>query len=303
MRSLTTNNFDQANVEYIQFWVMDPYENYSITNEEGLPQGVDPSDPSNQIGDMYINLGNVSEDILKDSRKMYENGLPETGGNLNTDLTTWGKVPKNPSIIYSFNEQDAARANQDVGFDGLSDAEEFSKYSATITNFSKLNPNDPASDNFQFFRGSELDAVNASIITRYKNYNNTEGNSPTLNQSKEAYPTSSTTYPDVEDINRDQTMNTVESYYEYKVSMNRNDLVVGKNFIVDEKTTDVTLENGATQKTRWYQFRVPIRSGIPKNGISDFNSIRFIRLFLTNFKMPVVVRFGELDLVRGDWRR
>ena len=303
MRSLTTNNFDQANVEYIQFWVMDPYENYSITNEEGLPQGVDPSDPSNQIGDMYINLGNVSEDILKDSRKMYENGLPETGGNLNTDLTTWGKVPKNPSIIYSFNEQDAARANQDVGFDGLSDAEEFSKYSTTITNFSKLNPNDPASDNFQFFRGSELDAVNASIITRYKNYNNTEGNSPTLNQSKEAYPTSSTTYPDVEDINRDQTMNTVESYYEYKVSMNRNDLVVGKNFIVDEKTTDVTLENGATQKTRWYQFRVPIRSGIPKNGITDFNSIRFIRLFLTNFKMPVVVRFGELDLVRGDWRR
>ncbi len=303
MRSLTTNNFDQANVEYIQFWVMDPYENYSITNEEGLPQGVDPSDPSNQIGNMYINLGNVSEDILKDSRKMYENGLPETGGNLNTDLTTWGKVPKNPSIIYSFNEQDAARANQDVGFDGLSDAEEFSKYSATITNFSKLNPNDPASDNFQFFRGSELDAVNASIITRYKNYNNTEGNSPTLNQSKEAYPTSSTTYPDVEDINRDQTMNTVESYYEYKVSMNRNDLVVGKNFIVDEKTTDVTLENGATQKTRWYQFRVPIRSGIPKNGITDFNSIRFIRLFLTNFKMPVVVRFGELDLVRGDWRR
>ena len=303
MRSLTTNNFDQANVEYIQFWVMDPYENYSITNEEGLPQGVDPSDPSNQIGDMYINLGNVSEDILKDSRKMYENGLPETGGNLNTDQTTWGKVPKNPSIIYSFNEQDAARANQDVGFDGLSDAEEFSKYSATITNFSKLNPNDPASDNFQFFRGSELDAANASIITRYKNYNNTEGNSPTLNQSKEAYPTSSTTYPDVEDINRDQTMNTVESYYEYKVSMNRNDLVVGKNFIVDEKTTDVTLENGATQKTRWYQFRVPIRSGIPKNGISDFNSIRFIRLFLTNFKMPVVVRFGELDLVRGDWRR
>ena len=303
MRSLTTNNFDQANVEYLQFWVMDPYENYSITNEEGLPQGLNPLDPSNQIGDMYINLGNVSEDILKDSRKMYENGLPETGGNLNTDPTTWGKVPKNPSIIYSFNEQDAARANQDVGFDGLSDAEEFSKYSATITNFSKLNSNDPASDNFQFFRGSELDAANASIITRYKNYNNTEGNSPTLNQSKEAYPTSSTTYPDVEDINKDQTMNTVESYYEYKVSMNRNDLVVGKNFIVDEKTTDVTLENGATQKTRWYQFRVPIRSGIPKNGISDFNSIRFIRLFLTNFKMPVVVRFGELDLVRGDWRR
>jgi cell surface protein SprA len=85
--------------------------------------------------------------------------------------------------------------------------------------------------------------------------------------------------------------------------MNKNDLIVGNNFIVDEKTTDITLENGATQKTKWYQFRIPIRSGTPINGISDFNSIRFIRMFLTNFKMPVVLRFGELDLVRGDWRR
>ncbi|PQJ68969.1 T9SS outer membrane translocon Sov/SprA [Polaribacter butkevichii] len=303
MRPLTTNNFDQANIEYVQFWVMDPYENYSIRPEEGLPAGMNPDDVSNQVGDLYINLGNVSEDILKDSRKMYENGLPETGGDLNTAPTTWGKVPTNPSIIYAFNEDDEARANQDVGFDGLNDTDEFAKYSTTLSNFSKLNPNDPASDNFQYFRGSQLDANNASIITRYKNYNNTQGNSPTLNQSPETYPTSSTSYPDVEDINKDQTMNTVESYYEYKISMNRNDLVVGKNFIVDEKTTDVTLENGVNQKTTWYQFRVPIRSGTPVNGISDFNSIRFMRMFLTNFKIPVVIRFGELDLVRGDWRR
>ena len=299
MRSLTTNNFDQANIEYVQFWVMDPYENYSMTNEEGLPAGMSPSDPSNQIGDLYINLGNVSEDILKDSRKMYENGLPETGGIINTDPTTWGKVPSNASIIYAFNEEDAARTNQDIGFDGLIDADE--KGLTNIGAYAGLS--DPAADNFQFFRGSELDALDASIITRYKNYNNTEGNSPTLNQSTESYPTSSSAYPDVEDINKDQTMNTVESYYEYKVSMNRNDLVVGKNFIVDEKITDVTLENGGTQQTTWYQFRVPIRSGTAVNDISDFNSIRFVRMFLTNFKMPVVIRFGELDLVRGDWRR
>ncbi len=303
MRALTTNNFDQANVEYVQFWVMDPYENYSITETEGLPIGMNPEDPSNQIGDLYLNLGNVSEDILKDSRKMFENGLPETGGEINTVETTWGKVPTNSSIIYAFDENDESRANQDLGYNGLNDAEEFAKYSTTLPNFSKLNPNDPASDNFQYFRGSELDANRASIITRYKDYNNTQGNSPTLNQSTESYPTSSTTYPDVEDINKDQTMNTVESYYEYKVSMNRNDLVVGKNFIVDKKTTDVTLENGANQTTTWYQFRVPIRSGTPVNGISDFNSIRFMRMFLTNFKIPVVLRFGELDLVRGDWRR
>ncbi|MCL7762269.1 cell surface protein SprA [Polaribacter sp. Z014] len=307
MRALTTNNFDQANVEYMQFWVMDPYENYSITNEEGLPNGLTPDNVKTnnnlQVGDLYINLGNVSEDILKDSRKMYENGLPETGGDINTATTTWGKIPTNPSIIYAFDENDDSRTNQDLGFDGLNDTEEFSKYSTALPNFSKLNPNDPASDNFQYFRGSTLDASNASVLTRYKNYNNTQGNSPTLNQSTESYPTSSTSYPDVEDINKDQTMNTVESYYEYKVSMNRNDLAIGKNYIVDKKITEVTLENGAKQQTTWYQFRVPLRGGTPINGISDFNSIRFVRMFLTNFKIPVVLRFGELDLVRGDWRR
>lgn len=302
MRPLTTNNFDQANVEYIQFWIMDPYDNYSLTTEEGLPQGVNPNSPINQVGDLYINLGNVSEDILKDNRKMYENGLPEDGLKIpgsNINSTIWGDVPRNPSIIYAFNEQDAARNNQDLGFDGLTDDDE--KNLSGIGQYSVLN--DPAADNFQFFRGGNLDAINASLITRYKDYNNTQGNSPTLNQSTEAYPISSTTYPDVEDINKDQTMNTVESYYEYKISLNKTDLRKGLGYIVDEKTTSVTLENGNTQQTKWYQFRVPVRSGTPINGISDFNSIRFVRIFLTNFKIPVVIRFGELDLVRGDWRR
>lgn len=299
MRPLNTNNFDVANVEYIQFWVMDPYENYSITNEEGLPQNIDPDNPANQIGDLFINLGNISEDILKDSRKMYENGLPELGGTQNTAPTTWGVVPTNPSIIYAFSEDDAARANQDLGFDGIGDVDE--SRLPGIGNYASLS--DPAADNYQFFRGSQLDALNASIITRYKDFNNTQGNSPTINQSTEAFPTSATNFPDVEDINRDQTMNTVESFFEYRISMNRNDLVVGQNFIVDQRVTDVTLENGATQRTTWYQFRVPIRSGTPMNGITDFNSIRFIRMFLTNFRMPIVMRFGELDLVRGDWRR
>jgi cell surface protein SprA len=302
MRPLNTNNFDQANVEFIQFWVMDPYQNYSITNAEGLPQGINPSDLTNQVGDLYINLGNISEDILKDNRKMFENGLPEDGLKVdgsNVNRTTWGDVPRNPSIIYAFNEDDAARINQDVGFDGLNDTDE--KALAGIGVYSNLS--DPAADNFQFFRGTQLDGIDASIIRRYKNYNNTQGNSPTLNQSPESYTTSSSTYPDVEDINRDQTMNTVESYYEYKISMNQADLVKGRNFIVDEKTTTVSLENGDSQQTKWYQFRVPIRNGVPINGISNFNSIRFIRMFLTKFKMPVVIRFGELDLVRGDWRR
>ena len=314
-RPLTTNNFDQANVEYIQFWIMDPYQNYSLTDAEGVPANINPQEPSNQVGDLYLNLGNISEDINKDGFKMYENGLPADGlkvvnNNVREPLDIngnikFGYVPISQSIIYAFDENDEARLNQDVGFDGLNDAEEITKYAghSLIPNFSKLNQSDISSDNFQYYRGVELDANDASIITRYKSFNNTERNSPTLNQSPESYPTSASTYPDVEDINRDQTMNTVESYFEYKISMNKANLVKGQNFIVDEKITSVTLQNGTSQDTRWLQFRVPVRSGLPVNGITDFNSIRFMRMYLTNFKMPVVIRFGELDLVRGDWRR
>nr|WP_299032543.1 cell surface protein SprA [uncultured Tenacibaculum sp.] len=312
MRALTTNNFEQANVEYIQFWLMDPYDNYSITAEEGLPAGVNPDDPTNRVGKLFINLGNVSEDILKDGRKQYENGLPEDGQKVdggNVETSIWGTTPINPSIIYAFDSSNDARTNQDVGLDGLSDEEERAKFPA----FAGLD--DPAGDNFQFFRGGAIESTDPSVLSRYKNYNGTEGNSPTASQSGESYPTSSTTYPDTEDINKDQTMNPVNSYFEYEVSLNKTDLPqdnndlagrTNKNHIIDVKNERVTLLNGAERDVKWYQFRIPVRNVEDFqriNGISDFNSIRFIRMFLAGFKMPVVLRFGEFELVRGDWRR
>ncbi len=119
-RPLYTTNFEQSNVEYIQFWLMDPFENYSITKEEGLPAGVNPNDPSNQVGEIYFNLGSISEDVLKDGRKMYENGLPKNAlDTKNTKKTIWGKVPSNQSLLYTFGDDDNERKNQDIGLDGL----------------------------------------------------------------------------------------------------------------------------------------------------------------------------------------
>ena len=297
-RALTTTNFEQSNVEYIQFWLMDPYDHYSITNEEGLPAGINPSNPANQVGELYFNLGNISEDVLKDGRKMYENGLPEDPlSTNNTDETIWGKIPTNQSLLYAFSDDDNERLNQDIGFDGLNDQEETAKFG---TSFGP----DPSNDNYSYFRSSEYDNSDASIITRYKKYNNTQGNSPTNNLSTESYPTSATTFPDTEDIDKDQTMNSVESYYQYKVSLNKNDLIVGKNNIVDEKTVNVNLEDGSQKQFRWLQFRIQVSTPDEVvNDITGFNSIRFMRMFLTKFKMPIVLRFGELQLVRGDWRR
>ncbi len=296
-RALTTTNFEQSNVEYIQFWLMDPYDHYSITTEEGLPAGIDPSNALNQVGELYFNLGNISEDVLKDGRKMYENGLPETTLDTDYDSTIWGRVPSTQSLLYAFGDSDSERLNQDVGYDGLTDEKEIELFGTSFGT-------DPSNDNYTYFRSSDYDAANASILTRYKKYNNTQGNSPTTNLSPESYTTSATTYPDTEDIDKDQTMSTVESYYQYKVSLNKSDLVVGENNIVDEKNVEVTLSDGSTKQFRWLQFRIQVSNPDEViNDISGLSSIRFMRMFLTKFKMPVVLRFGEFQLVRGDWRR
>ncbi len=297
-RPMSVTNFEQANIEYIQFWMQDPYTHYSITEEEGLPQGMNPNDIINQVGTLYFNLGNISEDILKDNRKMYENGLPESGGTNNTDATVWGKVPNTQSLLYAFSTNDSERLNQDIGLDGMNDSEELAKFG---TGFGP----DPSSDNYEYFRSSNYDANRASIVQRYKRFNNTQGNSPTSSSSPESYPTAATNNPDVEDIDRDQTMmNVPESYYEYEVSMSASDLVLGQNYIVDEKNVKVDLEDGSQKTFRWLQFRIPVNT--PDNVINNmegFNSIRFMRMFMTDFRMPVVLRFAELQLVRGDWRR
>ncbi len=301
MRSLNTTNFQQANVEYIQFWLMNPYEYYDIKPNEGGTQNVNPNDFG---GELYFNLGNISEDILKDDRRMYENGLPENGIKVykpdigaNVDKTVWSDIPTKQALIYAFTEKDDERKNQDLGLDGLNDTDE-------ATRFGNQFGNDPANDNYNYFRGGDLDADNASILTRYRNFNKTQGNSPTINNSIESYPTSATSFPDTEDINKDQTMSSVESYFQYKVDIDPNKFNVGQNNIVDEKIVSVALPNGETRQTKWYQFRIPITSPSETIGsISDFNSIRFMRMFLTKFKIPVVLRFGELELVRGDWRR
>ncbi|MET2983791.1 T9SS outer membrane translocon Sov/SprA [Aureibaculum conchae] len=301
MRSLNTTDFQQANVEYIQFWLMDPYENYSITPEEGGPTTVNSADFG---GELYFNLGNISEDILTDNRRMYENGLPEDGVKIpkpnigaNVDQTAWSDIPIKQSLIYAFTEKDDERPNQDLGLDGLKDNEEAIRFGT------QFGP-DPANDNYNFFRGGELDAADASILTRYRNFNKTQGNSPTINNSTESYPTAASSFPDIEDINKDQTMSTVEGYFQYKVDIDPTKFVVGQNNIVDEKIVAVSLPDGTQQQTKWYQFRIPITTPQETVGqISDFNSIRFMRMFLTKFKIPVVLRFGELELVRGDWRR
>jgi cell surface protein SprA len=299
MRKLDTNDFEMANIEYIEFWLLDPF---IYTSREGIA--------SDYGGDLYIDLGEVSEDVLRDGKKFAESTMPVDGTG-NFKYSAWGKVPYSTTQTYAFATSPGSRAKQDVGLDGLIDEEERTQPAyANFLNGINVNDSlraawnaDPANDNYHYFRGSDLDARKASILERYKRINLPQGNSPDSEQQTEGYDTSYKTYPDVEDINQDFTLNEYERFFQYRVSIRPEDLVQGRNFITDVREASVVLRNGNRETVKWYQFRIPLDRYVESVGnFSDFTSIRFMRMFLTKFKHPIVLRFGSLDLVRGEWR-
>ncbi len=309
MRKLDTNDFEQANIEYIEFWMLDPF---IYTRQDGTAQ--------DYSGDLYFNLGEISEDILHDGKKFYESGMPVDGSEAYV-TTQWGKIPQQATQTYAFATSSGSRKKQDVGFNGLTDDEEreYGAYrqwvddmSGIITNDSIRTAwrNDPAGDDYHYYRGSDYDAQQKSILDRYKLINNPQGNSPDTDEQTESYDTSYKSGPDVEDINTDYTLNEFERYYQYKVRISPEVLDAYRNgvpppdcFITDMRTSSVKLRNGDTTSVNWYQFRIPLMEYERKvGGIGDFTSIRFMRMFMTGFQKPIVLRFGSLDLVRGEWR-
>ena len=313
MREIETPDFEAANIEYIEFWVMDPFADGTInTGYTG--------------GDLYINLGDISEDLLKDSRKSYEHGLPTSAEFQDTDIkrSVWGRTPNKLDLVQSFSGEAGSRQFQDVGYDGLRNADE-QTYFSNGSEFAKAYPyidkvkalygesstayllanSDPSGDDYHNYRGDDYDEDPAygSVLKRYKEYNGPDGNSPE-NEGGGVYNGNSR-QPNAEDLNDDNTLNEGERYFQYKISLRPNNMVVGENFISDiQEAAGIQLANGEVGTVKWYQFKIPVREASKIVGnIYDFKSIRFMRMFLKDFNEPIVLRFATLDLVRGEWRR
>jgi cell surface protein SprA len=293
MRGLTQTDFEAANVEYIDFWMLDPF--------------LDPN-KNNTGGNMYIHLGDISEDILRDSRKMYENGLPSPANlQLRTDTTQWGLTPRTEiPLPSSFSANEAERLAQDVGFDGLSDANEkivFKKYIDKM--LPNLNPTaqtrlqeDPSNDDFKYYNDANYSTTN-TIFQRYSRFNGLEGNSAnTTGQDLQ----SGTNLPDAEDVNRDNSFEENEAYYSYKIPLNPNSFNSTNRYYIESITGGGSVAPFKTRK--WHHFRVPIDAFESKHGqISDFRSIRFMRIVMKDFDEDATVRFAKMDLIRNQWRR
>ena len=298
MRGLNVTNLKQANIESIEFWMMDPYAD---TNDANF-LGANPT--------LNIDLGNISEDINSDGHLLYENGLPtpEKANDINT--TIWGVYPKIAPLVYTFDSEGNSRRIQDAGYDGITDTN-ISNISGTVesdifTSNTQINPilgvNDPALDDYVYYSSNIWNGKpeESDIRQRYRYFRNPEGNSPS--GSLEA----STTVPDAEDIDKDYNSDTAENFNTYTLDLTKSKLKVGENYIVDEKQTDVVFENGQSSTTKWYLVRIPLNQPSTITGATDpssnLNNARFIRMMMRGFKNTSTLRFASLDLVRTEWR-
>ncbi|RFM25694.1 T9SS outer membrane translocon Sov/SprA [Deminuibacter soli] len=299
MRSIDQTDFETANIAFVEFWMQDPF----VLNQASTG------------GKLMIDLGNISEDILKDGRRFYENGLITPSQPAAVDSTgVWGVTPVNPiQITQAFSNDPAERPYQDVGFDGMNDAQERNKRSQYLSDLSVNFPqgssvyqgalNDPSNDNYKWYRDASFDAANTGILGRYKSYNNPQGNSPVADQNNSQFSPAATLYPDNEDLNRDNTLNETEEYYEYQIDLKPGMDVGLTRYITDKRVITPNVPNGQPRPENWYLFRIPVENFTTKVGqIPDFKSIRFVRMYLTGFEDSVVTRFATLNLVRNQWR-
>ena len=296
MRPLAVTDFETANYDYIEFWVMDPF----TYNQDASG------------GDLYINLGTISEDILRDGYKSYEQGIPYPMDTTQMIRTAWGYVPKSPMLVNTFDNNTASRIGKDVGLDGMNNEWEVIFFNTFLNNIQNLitDPvarerlmSDPSSDDYVYYRSAIYDQGQADILQRYKYFNNPQGNSLPSEASggqNQMY----TTYPDMEDINRDNTMEESESFYQYHINLKPSEMQVGKNYISSIIDTAVHFPNSGRQPIRWYQFKIPLSDYERTVGaISDFKSIRFMRMYLKGFQDTTILRFATLELVRSEWRK
>jgi len=300
-RKIDQNDFEAANIDYIEIWMLDPM----ISNP-------------NLKGEFLLHLGNVSEDILPDRRKSFENGLPTSASsNTESDTSVFGIVPSGPQINFAFDNNPATLKSQDLGLDGMDDAQELQHFDSVLLKKIAANfgagsqyyaeaSTDPSNDNYLHYLESNYDVLDADIMGRYGKIQGLQGNSNNEQYTGKyaGMPKSSTPIPSDEDVNRDFTLNQSEDYFQYRIKINSADMQIGRNYITDVVDKRTKLRNGKELDIKWYQLKIPIREFEKAVGnISDFKSIRFMRMVMTGFNDTAILRLGYINMVRADWRR
>jgi cell surface protein SprA len=297
MRYINNNDFEATNVEFIEFWMMNPF----MDRRDGSGHSAD------EEGSIYFNLGNVSEDILKDNLQFFENTIPTPNQTINVQIqeTPWGNVPQrtptNPG--FSISETEA----QDIGLDGLDNVGENERFENFVNQTVAAYPAcadvelDPANDDFAFFGDEMVFPGESNLLERYSRFNNPQGNAPSPDDT--GIQERGNPIPDKEDLNRNWSLDQGESFFEYELKVKNlgGEIdTLATPYITDEVTT----VNPTTQiDEKWYRFRIPLKDGIKVNNIQDFRSIQFIRMYMAGFETQKTFRLAEFQFIRNQWRK
>lgn len=291
----TGNQTNFSNVQYIEFWMMDPF----IEGDDGVPpvEGAVAANsrPADERGELVFNLGLVSEDVLPDSRHAFENGLPTSNDNPSNpqfDINEWGIVTSKQYLNNAFSENE--RASQDVGLDGLNTAAEAAKFYPGEAN----PPQDPSGDDFRHYFDPAYASGDFSIVERYRDFNGMEGNTNLDSRGNNNSSLTATIEADNEDINDNNTLESEEKFFEYRINLSKNELQVGKKFIVGEAEAD-------NSNRKWYLVRIPIHERSTRTAVNDpkLTEVQFLRMYMTGFKKPVVLRMVKFQMVSSQWQK
>ncbi len=300
-RANTNNtNFEFNNIEYIEFWLLDPF----IDGPNGVVRDGIFNRNNTTGGELVFNIGSVSEDVLRDDRHSFEQGLPEDYDVNKTSQNEWGRIPTESYLTDFLPNDPVARANQDVGLDGLKDEDEVSNFPDFMAAVAGLNTPararieaDPSGDNFHYYLGEDLDAADAGIVERYKNFNGHQNNSPLGATSNGNFVPAYSNEPDKEDLFGDNGVSSTEQYFEYRIRLEPGMLRVGSQNIIDQVNVPHT-------NATWYLFRIPVSNPTRIFGSNpSLSDIRFYRLYLTGWEEPVVLRMAKFQMVGSQWRK
>ncbi len=226
--------------------------------------------PSEDWGGIMKGLSSTASNLVEENIKFIEFWVrvvdaPE-GAKLNIDLGQISEdvIPNNILDTEDKNQNDLVDDGEDTGLDGLFDAQEKSKFGST--------ENDPNKDDFAFAPGSFV----------YDLINGTEGNAKLI--------TGNGKIPDTEDLNRNFTLDRVNSFFRYEIPIDTN-----------EATNPFISGSGANKG--WYQFRIPLREATDSIGNPSFTVIESVRFWVSGVNKPVHLRFAELNLVGNQWQK
>ncbi|MFN3596649.1 MAG: cell surface protein SprA [Rubricoccaceae bacterium] len=308
------SDFDGRNsVEFVEF----------IVAPLGGRDGTEPVAPGAML---YLDLGDVSEDVLPNNILNSEDGLVDGSARAPESLDLWGRRPSGfeNTAVDLF---EATGRTEDLGLNGLpsdrnntagqpydyDEREHFAAFLATLTpgtpeyNRARL---DPSADDYRHFRESvfndeALYPGGASIQERFAHYlPGLELNSirayaeirramGTLESDRNASGISN--FPNTEDINGNFTLDTVERFYRYAIPLDAAGIRASPFF----------QNEIVTQGETWYLMRIPVRTSEREavGGIDDLSRVQMARLWTTGHDRPATLRFASFKLVGSQWQK